>query len=108
MCELFILFRHKSFNTYKSDSTHGLLPNPQSKVACFVQLSSERVHACSGGWGLGGGGFCASLKISVSLKNMQLQTTLRQKPTHLHNLTFSRTALHNAKVADVLNQFSLP
>lgn len=25
-----------------------------------------------------------------------------------HNLTFSRTALHRAKVADVVNQFRLP
>lgn len=49
MCELFILIRYETFNTNKSDSTDGLLQKPQSKVACFVQLSSEHVRACSGG-----------------------------------------------------------
>lgn len=107
MCELFILIRCKTFNTNKSDITHGLLQKLQSKVACFVLLS-EACAYMQWGWGLGRGGFCASLKTSFSMKNMLLQTTLCQKPTSLHNLTFSRNALDYAKVADVVNQFSLP
>ncbi len=48
---------------------------------------------------------CISEDISRLEKYAAAVQTLSETP---HNLTFSRTALHSAKVADVVNQFSLP
>lgn len=78
--------------------------NPSHAACLFSFLLSMCVYAVGVGSGRGRV-LCISEDISRLEKYAAAVHTLSETP---HNLTFSRTALHSAKVADVVNQFSLP
>lgn len=83
----------------------------------YCRTPSQRWHVCSAffwacactQWGVGFGRRRRFLRISEDISLLEKYAaavhTLSETP---HNLTSRRTPLHNAKVADVVNQFSQP